>query len=78
MSLIMGNAGFMSSTVWSASSLVVAEVSGQALKPTFVLVIAGRSFVLEFPIGSKVVPFCGSYLGSYKAIPKKSYFGANG
>ena len=25
----------------------------------------------ELPIGSKVVPFWGSYLGSYKALPKK-------
>ena len=23
------------------------------------------------PIGSIVVPFCGSYLGSYKVVPKK-------
>ena len=30
------------------------------------------------PIGSKVVPFCGSYLGSYKVIPKRNYLGAYG
>ena len=27
------------------------------------------------PIGSIVVPFCGSYLGSYREIPKKNYNG---
>ena len=25
-----------------------------------------------------VVPFCGSYLGSYKVIPKRNYNGAYG
>ena len=30
------------------------------------------------PIGSIVVPFWGSYLGSYKVIPKRNYFGAYG
>ena len=25
-----------------------------------------------------VVPFCGSYLESYKAIPKRNYYGALG
>ena len=28
------------------------------------------------PIGSKVVPFCGLYLESYKVTPKRNYFGA--
>ena len=27
------------------------------------------------PNGSIVVPFCGLYLGSYKAIPKRNYYG---
>ena len=31
-----------------------------------------------YPIGSKVVPFCGLYLGSYKVTPKRNYFGAYG
>ena len=31
-----------------------------------------------FPIGTIIVPFCGSYLGSYKALPKRNYFGAYG
>ena len=26
------------------------------------------------PIGSIVVPFCGSYLESYKVIPKRNYY----
>ena len=30
------------------------------------------------PIGSIVAPFCGSYLGSYKVIPKKEYSEAYG
>ena len=30
------------------------------------------------PIYSIVVPFCGSYLGSYKVIPKRNYYGACG
>ena len=29
--------------------------------------------ILQVPIGSIVVPFCGSYLGCYKVIPKRSY-----
>ena len=34
---------------------------------------------LEFiPIGSRVVPFYGSYLESYKVIPKRNYLGAYG
>ena len=33
---------------------------------------------LGLPVGSIVVPFCGSYLGSYKAIPKRNYYGACG
>ena len=30
------------------------------------------------PIGSLVVPFYGSYLETYKVIPKRNYDGANG
>ena len=30
------------------------------------------------PIGSIVVPFWGSYLESYKVIPKRNYYGASG
>ena len=30
------------------------------------------------PIGHKVVPFWGSYLDSYKVIPKRNYYGAYG
>ena len=30
------------------------------------------------PRGSIVVPFWGSYLESYKAIPKRNYYGASG
>ena len=30
------------------------------------------------PIGSLVVPFYVSYLGSYKVIPKRNYLGAYG
>ena len=30
------------------------------------------------PGGSKVVPFWGSYLESYKVIPKRNYYGAYG
>ena len=33
---------------------------------------------MEVPIGSMVVPFCGSCLGSYKVIPKRNHKGANG
>ena len=29
-------------------------------------------------IGSIVVPFCGSYWGSFKVIPKRNYYGAYG
>ena len=30
------------------------------------------------PTGSIVAPVCGLYLGSYKVIPKRSYYGAYG
>ena len=30
------------------------------------------------PIGPYVVPFGGLYLGSYKVIPKRNYYGAYG
>ena len=33
--------------------------------------IIDNPMTLLAPIGSKVVPFCGSYLESYKVIPKK-------
>ena len=36
------------------------------------------SHVSNLPIGSIVVPLGGSYLGSYKVIPKRNYFGAYG
>ena len=32
----------------------------------------------RIPRGSIVVPFCGSYLESYKVIPKRNYYGAYG
>ena len=32
----------------------------------------------EVPRGSMVVPFWGSYLESYKAVPKGNYYGAYG
>ena len=35
-------------------------------------------YALWLSIGSKVVPSCGFYLGSYKVIPKRNYFGAYG
>ena len=28
------------------------------------------------PTGSMIVPFCGSYVGSYKVTPKRNYNGA--
>ena len=34
--------------------------------------------VWGLPIVSMVVPFCGSYLGSYKVVPKRNYYGAYG
>ena len=34
--------------------------------------------VIEIPIGSILVPFWGSYLESYKVIPKRNYYGAYG
>ena len=30
------------------------------------------------PKGPKVVPFWGSYLESYKVLPKRNYYGASG
>ena len=33
---------------------------------------------LLLPIGSIVVPSCGSYTESYKVIPKRNYYGASG
>ena len=33
---------------------------------------------LYLPIGSIVVPFGGSYLESYKVLPKRNYYGAYG
>ena len=34
--------------------------------------------LLPLAIGSMVVPFCGWYLGSYRVIPKRNYYGAYG
>ena len=31
-----------------------------------------------YPIGSMVVPFCGLYVGSYKVLPSRNYYGAHG
>ena len=33
---------------------------------------------VPLPIGSIVVPCCGFYLGSYKVVPKRNYYGADG
>ena len=33
---------------------------------------------MKIPKGSIIVPFCDLYLGSYKGIPKRNYFGAYG
>ena len=39
----------------------------------------GRQFLAQaLPIGPKVVPFWGSYVESYKVIPKRNYYGAYG
>ena len=32
----------------------------------------------HLPIGSTVVPFCVLYLGSYRVIAKRNYYGAYG
>ena len=32
----------------------------------------------NIPRGSKVVPFWGSYIESYKVIPTRNYYGAYG
>ena len=37
-----------------------------------------EGLVKGLPRGSIVVPFCGSYLESYKLIPKRNYYGAYG
>ena len=38
-----------------------------------------QPFVQEaLPIGSIVVPCCGSYIESYKVVPKRDYYGAYG
>ena len=34
-----------------------------------------RMFITWLPLGAIVVPFCGSYLESYKVIPKRNYYG---
>ena len=44
------------------------DLHGRILK---MLSRVGLLFNWVIPIGSKVAPFCGLYLGSYKAIPKK-------
>ena len=57
-----------------------AEVGCAEFKPTSLAIgskITGLS-VQGLPIGSIVVPFCGSSLGSYKVIPKSNYYGAYG
>ena len=35
-------------------------------------------YCLKLPIGPIVVPFWGSYLESYKVIPRRNYYGASG
>ena len=37
-----------------------------------------KSSSATLPTGSIVVPFCGLYLGSYKVIPNRNYYGASG
>ena len=37
-----------------------------------------RVWCRKLPIGPQVVPFCGLYLESYKALPKRNYLGAYG
>ena len=37
-----------------------------------------RMLWVTVPIGSIVVPCCGLYLGSYKVIAKRNYYGAYG
>ena len=49
---------------WSASRPLLKEVQGLGFK--------------KVPVGSIVVPFGGSYLESYKVIPKRNYYGAYG
>ena len=39
---------------------------------------AGSGRAKALPIGSKVVPFCGLYLDSYRVIRKRNYLGAYG
>ena len=42
--------------------------------------LAGLLMMSSLPIGSIAVPFCGSYLGSYKVmvIPKRNDYGVYG
>ena len=40
--------------------------------------LLGSNIGKSIPIGSIVVPVCGSYLGSYKDIPSRNYHGAYG
>ena len=44
----------------------------------FTLRDACISLTYKLPIGCMVVLFCGSYLGSFKVIPKQNHNGAHG
>ena len=39
---------------------------------------ASTACLLALSIGSIIVPFAGSYIESYKVIPKRNYYGASG
>ena len=58
----------------SAELLAEGEIAARELDPDPDKTWGG----VALPIGPKVVPFWGSYLESYKVIPKKNYFGAYG
>ena len=48
------------------------------VEDSFVLLVLILSGLRSLPIGPIVVPFWGSYLESYKVIPKSNYYGAYG
>ena len=68
--------GWMDGSLGALVSVVLARLDTRTFDLDHVpRAIQLRARVDEFtiPIGSIAVPFCGSYLGSYKAILRRNY-----
>ena len=79
------NASFWGLLGGSWDSKVISTLIGDISIVTFIITVVTKSHepssrlsCLGLPKGPKVVPFWDSYIESYKAIPKRNYYGASG